>query len=123
LEKPGGQARAEEVMAKRKRALKVAAPSPTVPAAPLVINPFGPTKQRVVAKSKIVSSEFTLDDGTVLLVTPIVADVRRAIDQFNQNGDPLYFLTMGQTVKTVSPPRLRKKGPVKEKAKTAKKRK
>jgi len=43
-----------------------------------------------------------------------------AIDQFNQNGDPLYFLTMGQTVKTVSPPNLRRKPAV---AKTEKKKK
>jgi len=63
-------------MAKRKRAQKSAAlPSLTMPGNPLIIDPFGPTKQRVVAKSKIVSSEFTLDDGTKLLVTPIVADV------------------------------------------------
>jgi hypothetical protein len=110
-------------MEKGKRAPKVAAPEPMVSAAPLVINPFGPTKQRVVAKSKIVSSEFTLDDGTKLLVTPIVADVRRAIDQFNQEGDPLYFLTMGQTVKTVSPPSLRRKPPSKHAVKTAKKKK
>jgi hypothetical protein len=94
-------------MAKRKRALKAAA-LPTL-GTPPVVNPFGPTKQRVVAKSKIVSSEFTLDDGTKLLVTPIVADVRRAVDQFNQDGDPLYFLTMGQTVTTVSPHHLRRK--------------
>ena len=99
-------------MAKRKRAKKVATlPIAVTPAAPIVVDPFGPTKQRIVSKSKIVSSEFTLDDGTKLLVTPIVADVRRAIDQFNQNCDPLYFLTMGQTVKTVSPPRLRQKQP------------
>jgi hypothetical protein len=105
-------------MAKRKRALKAAALA--TPGTPLVVNPFGPTKQRVVAKSKIVSSEFTLDDGTKLLVTPIVADVRRAVDQFNQNGDPLYFLTMGQTVKTVAPHHLRRKPVV---AKLAKKKK
>lgn len=108
-------------MAKGKRALKVAAPIPMVAAAPVAINPFGRTKQRVVAKSKIVSSEFTLDDGTKLVVTPIVADVRRAIDQYNADGDPLYFLTMGQTVKTVSPPRLKQKS--KRIAKTAKKKK
>lgn len=110
-------------MAKGKRAQKGAAPLPVVPTASLVINPFGPTKQRVVAKSKIVSSEFILDDGTKLVVTPIVADVRRAVDQFNQNGDPLYFLTMGQTVVTVSPPNLRRKPLSASAAKAVKKKK
>jgi hypothetical protein len=110
-------------MAQRRRAQKVAAPPIPIAGTPPVIDPFGPTKQRIVAKSKIVSSEFTLDDGTRLLVTPIVADVRRAMNQFNQNGDPVYFLTMGQTIKTVSPPHLKRKPQSKRTVKTAKKKK
>jgi hypothetical protein len=109
-------------MAKAKRAKKAAAvPLPGM--TPEVVNPFGPTQQRGISKSKVVASEFTLDDGTILLVTPMVADVRRAVDQFNQNGDPLYFLTMGSTVTTVAPKRLKRQQTPKpaKKTKAAKK--
>lgn len=97
-------------MAKRARRTskkQMAAPPVAIPS--IVVDPFGPTKQRHIVKSKIVTSEFLLDDGTKLLVTPIVSDVRRAVDQFNLNGDPLYFLTMGQTVKTRAPKKLLRK--------------
>jgi hypothetical protein len=81
-------------MAKRKGAQTVPSGAPLVIAH--TINPFGQTEQRVISKSKVVASEFTLNDGTTLVVTPIVADIRRALGQFNETGDPLYFLTRGK---------------------------
>ncbi len=72
----------------------------------LVINPFGETQQRKVVKSKIAVSRFDLSDGTKLLVTPIVSDVRRAVKQYNVNGEPLYFLTFGTKIVTKAPKKL-----------------
>jgi len=86
-----------------------------VGAIPVAINPFGPTKQRDIVKSRVAASQFTLSDRTKLVVTPMVSDVRRAIDQYNREGQPLYFLTMGYQIKTDAPKSLLKKTPRKKK--------
>jgi hypothetical protein len=102
-------------MAKKSKS-KTAAPPPT-PAAKLSINPFGPTQQRKIKRSKVVSSEYLLDDGSKIRVTPMVADVRRAIKQYNEKGEPLYFLTIGQAIVTKAPAKLLKKQPKSKKKK------
>jgi hypothetical protein len=99
--------------------------TPATPAAPPgSINPFGPTEQRQIIRSKVVESIFTLSDGTQLLIKPIVGDIRRAVGQYNQQGDPVYFLAIGQTITTKSPKALRKNAPrvTKKAAKRPKKR-
>jgi hypothetical protein len=97
---------------KRKTSAK---PSASTAALPVVINPFGPTKQRDIIKSRVIASQFTLSDGTKIVITPMVSDVRRAVDQYNQEGQPLYFLTMGYQIKTSAPKSLLKKTPRKKK--------
>jgi hypothetical protein len=72
----------------------------------MVVNPFGETQQRKIVGSKIAVSEFTLSDGTKLTVRPMVADIRRAVNQFSANGEPLYFLTVGTTISTKAPKKL-----------------
>jgi hypothetical protein len=94
---------------KMKRGKKAAVPGVPVPRPPFVINPFGPMKQKIIKRRKIVPSTFTLNDGTRLIVTPILSNVQRALDQFNDRGEPLYFLTLGQMIKTIAPKRLHKK--------------
>lgn len=85
-------------------------PAPMTPGVPgtggLVINPFGDTQQRKIVKSKVAVSTFKLSDGTRLLVTPVLSDVRRALKQFNVTGEPLYFLTLGTRITTKAPKRL-----------------
>jgi hypothetical protein len=92
--------------AKPSAALLTAAPA-------LVVNPFGETQQRKISKSKIADSVFTLDDGTKLIARPIVSDIRRAVNQYNQAGEPLYFLTLGFQIVTKAPKRLRQPKPKK----------
>jgi hypothetical protein len=91
------------------------------PVRPLAINPFGPTEPRKITRTKIQESEFLLEDGTKLLVRPLLADVRRAVDQYNEVGEPLYFLTMGNTLTTKPPKSLLKTAQSAAKAKKAKK--
>jgi hypothetical protein len=97
---------------KRKSSAKPSAPAATLP---IVVNPFGPTKQRDIVKSRVIASQFKLSDGTKIVVTPMVSDVRRAVDQYNQEGQPLYFLTMGYKIKTFAPKSLLKKTPRRKK--------
>lgn len=104
-------------MAKKSKGdVSISAPAPL---GPVVINPFGPTEQRKITRSKIVESIITLSDGTKLLIKPVVGDIRRAIDQYNQNGEPIYFLALGQTITTKAPKHLMRKSP--QEPKTAKK--
>ena len=72
------------------------------------INMAGPMQVRTIKKSKIVESEFTLDDKTVLRIKPILVDVKRAINQYNQFGDPLYLIQLVNTVDTKAPKTLKK---------------
>jgi hypothetical protein len=93
-----------------KKAAKVGQPKSVVvqPIRPLAINPFGPTEPRKITRSKVQDSEFILEDGTKIVVRPLLGDVRRAVDQYNENGEPLYFLTMGNTLATKAPKSLLK---------------
>jgi len=90
---------------------KVGPPLPATAPPGLVINPFGPMQQRKITRSKIVESVVTLSDGTKLLIKPVVGDIRRAVDQYNEKGEPVYFLALGQTITTKAPKRLLKKSP------------
>ena len=78
---------------------------------PGTINPLGETQPRKIVKSKIVESIFTLSDGTKLLLKPLIADVRRAVGQFNASGQPLYFLTVANSLETRPPKSLMQKKP------------
>jgi hypothetical protein len=78
-------------------------------AKPPPIDPFGPTQHRVVTRQKVASSSFTLSDGTRIKVKPKIGDVRRALNQFNTKGQPLYFMTLGYDLETIAPQGLLKK--------------
>lgn len=100
-------------MAKKKNTKKVkVAPLPTLPPVPTPFSPPDLSKgieQRTVKKSKEGWSEFTLDDGAKLLLRAVLIDVKRAVDQFTLEGDPLYLLQMTIVSNTKAPPRLRKR--------------
>lgn len=67
---------------------------------------MGQLQQRQVTNVKEGVSEYTLDDGTVLKVKPVIVDVKRAIDQYGVDGKPLYILTLTNITETTSPSRL-----------------
>lgn len=76
--------------------------------APVVVNPFGETEHRKIVRYQVQESIFTLDDGTKLVVRPLVSDIRRAVGQYDSNGQPIYFLTLGQNVRADAPKKLRR---------------
>ncbi len=71
---------------------------------------MGQLEQRRIPKLKVATSEYTLDDGSVIRVKPIIVDIKRAIDQYGVDGKPLYILTLTNITETTSPPRLMKPG-------------
>ena len=89
-------------MAKKTKSKVIsAAPAPIIP--PLTIDLTGPTQDRKVKKSKAEPSVFVLDDGTKLIIKSAVVDVKRAVKQFNQQGQPLYFVTVAHAISTDAP--------------------
>jgi hypothetical protein len=95
-------------VAKKRRVL----PPPAKPIfQPEVVNPLGETQPRKVVRSKIRESEFTLSDGTKLVLKPLIGDVRRAVGQYNAVGHPVYFLTIGNSLEAKPPKTLMRKIP------------
>jgi len=58
----------------------------------LGFDPTRPLEQRHIKGVKEGASEYTLDDGTSLLVRPAVIDVKRAKSQWNEQGEPIYVV-------------------------------
>src|SRR5262245_57035502 len=85
-----------------------AAPAKSQPSPPM-IDVNGPAEATSIVQSRIVPSEFTLSDGTVLTVTPVLTNASRLTGQFNAEGDPVYRITTGFVVGTRAPPGLRKR--------------
>ena len=72
--------------------------------------PFStPSEPREVTKSKEAWSEYSLDDGAVLRVRPIVVEARRAKGKFTEEGNPLYYVRIGFILGTRAPARLKRK--------------
>jgi len=71
---------------------------------------MGQLEQRHLTNVKEGVSEYTLDDGTVLKVKPVIVDVKRATDQYGVDGKPLYVLTLTNITETTAPSRLMRPG-------------
>jgi hypothetical protein len=99
--------------AAKKRKVNAPQIAPPVPQPP--INPMGETQQRKIVRSRIADSIYTLSDGTKLVLKPLIADVRRAVGQFNSAGQPVYFLTVANSIETRPPKSLMQKRPPKTK--------
>ena len=95
---------------RRKRAVRKT-PVPALLPRPVIVNPFGEPSQRQIRRQQVKTSRYVLSDKTVLLVTPKVSDIRRALKQYSASGQPLYFLTLGYEIKTKAPKKLVKKMP------------
>jgi hypothetical protein len=105
-------------MAKKSMSAAAQLSAPLAPPSGASVNPFGPTEQRKITRSHVAESVFTLSDGTKLRVKPVVGDVRRAVEQYNSDGNPVYFLSLGMTIVTDAPKGLRRPEPKKDKKAT-----
>ena len=53
-------------------------------------------------------NQYELEDGTTLRVKIVMLDVVRLIDEYDDNGEPVYVLSAQQIVATSAPSHLRK---------------
>jgi len=99
-------------MAKKKTV--AAEPQQSAPVVPF--DPAISTQDREVVKADEKISRYTLDDGSILNIRPILAEVKRAKNKFSALGDPIYFMKIGFVVTTKIPARLKQKRPKTKKA-------
>jgi hypothetical protein len=71
---------------------------PNFPLQSFAFDPTGRLEQRHIKGVKEGASEYTLDDGTVLIVKPAVIDVKRASGQWNEQGEPIYVVQAATVV-------------------------
>lgn len=71
-------------------------------------DPKGRMEPRDIVSSKEGWSEFTLADGSVIRGKVVILDVKRAVGQFNTEGDPVYLLQMTMVNRVQAPDHLRK---------------
>lgn len=62
-----------------------------------------------ITKTEDAWSKYTLEDGSVLSVKPVIAEVRRVKGGYNENGDPLYMISTTLVVRTSAPEKLKQK--------------
>jgi hypothetical protein len=87
----------------KKAAPPVSLPQPVSGMPPLNIDWTGASETREIKRSNPAISKYHLEDGSVISVKPMVTDVRRALKQFNQFGEPLYFVTLTFSLNTKAP--------------------
>jgi hypothetical protein len=73
-------------------------------------DPKGSMESRDVAGLKDGWSEYTLDDGSVIRVKAVLLDIKRAVDQYSDDGNPLYVLQYAFVNQVKAPDHLKKKG-------------
>jgi hypothetical protein len=72
-------------------------------------NPNGPKESVDIASSKDGWSEFTLADGTVIRAKAVLLDVKKMVDQYNADGEPIYELQLTMVNQARVPDQLKKK--------------
>src|SRR4051812_23552014 len=100
---------------KRQQATAAAPPSPPAspPAGMVQINlgydPTAKIESRDIVEIKEGWSEYTLQDGSVLRVKASILDVKRVLDQYGPDGNPLYVMQFAFVNQLVAPDHLKKK--------------
>ena len=97
-------------MAKSRRRTSMQPAAPIMPPAPLGYNPAGQMEARDIVGIKEGWSEYTLSDKSVIRVKAVVLDVKKAVGQFNSDGNPVYAMQFAVINELTAPENLKKKG-------------
>jgi hypothetical protein len=65
---------------------------------------------RDVVSSKDGWSDYTIEDGSVIRAKAVILDVKRAIDQYSPDGNPLYIVQFAFVNQVKAPDSLKKRG-------------
>jgi hypothetical protein len=88
-----------------------APPSPAVSPQlfPLGYDPNAKIEQRNVDSSKEGWSEYKIDDGTVIRTKAAIVDVKKVVDQYDLQGNPIYIYQFAIVSSVDSPKALKKR--------------
>ncbi|MFM9843083.1 MAG: hypothetical protein ACKVOI_08965 [Dongiaceae bacterium] len=98
----------------RKRRASTGSPAPiappafNIPPALLGYDPTGKMEQRSIVGSSDGWSEYKLEDTSVIRLKAVLLDVKRAVDQFNASGDPIYVMQIAFVTNVAAPNRLKR---------------
>ena len=83
---------------------------PPVPQIQMVLgyDPKGKMEPRDVVESKEGWSEYILADGSKIRIKGVLLDAKRAVNQFNPEGDPIYVMQITMVQQLVAPDKLKK---------------
>jgi hypothetical protein len=85
-------------------------PRPGTMQVSLGYDPKGKMEPRDVVASKDGWSEYTLEDGTVLRMKAALLDVKRAVNQYSEDGNPVYVYQCAVVNQVRAPDKLKKQG-------------
>jgi hypothetical protein len=85
-------------------------PQPGTIQVSLGCDPKGKMEPRDVVSSKEGWSEYTLDDESVIRVKAVILDVKRAVDQYGLDGNPIYVMQFAFVNQLTVPDNLKKQG-------------
>jgi len=71
-------------------------------------NPTGRMEPKDIINYKEGWSEYTLDDGSIIRIKGVLLDVKRALDQFGPEGDPIYVFQIAMVQQLRAPDHLKK---------------
>lgn len=85
-------------------------PSPMAPPMTMVLgyDPKGKMEPRDIVSSKDGWSEYILDDGSTIRAKGAILEVKRAVGQFNSDGDPIYVMQLTIVTQLRAPDELKK---------------
>jgi hypothetical protein len=95
--------------ATRKRQSREPPAHPAAPNPNLGYDPSGKMEPIDIVSSKDGWSEYTLEDGTILRVKAALLDVKRAVDQYSIDGDPIYLINAALVNQVRAPDKLKQK--------------
>jgi len=72
-------------------------------------DPKGKMEQRDVVSSKDGWTEYKLDDGSIIKVKAVILEIKRAVDQYNLEGNPIYVMQQTIISTVQAPDDLKKK--------------
>ncbi len=77
--------------------------------------PSVPTEPRLIKKSEELWSQYTLDDGTIIQIRPILVEAEKAKNKFDAEGNPIYYLKTAIVMNVKTPGKFKKKKPSRKK--------
>lgn len=75
------------------------------------LQPGGPPKEAElvpISQSQEYWNEYILQDGSVVRLKTVTTEIWRVLDEYDQEGNPVYFVKSGNVLTVIAPESLRR---------------